>query len=104
MSLLRRRMMMATMKNEIADDNLIDMEAYSSVTSGQYHQMISVDISKTYYTYEIHFFACYNSFGANLGIGTIDDYGKVTFKDGTVKINIAINAGRNPYFGLTQRS
>ncbi len=104
MSLLRRRMMMETMKNEIADDNLIDMEAYSSVTSGQYHQKINVDNSKTYYIYEIYYFVCYNKFGANLGQGTIDDYGKVTFKDGTVEINIVINSGRNPYFGLTQRS
>lgn len=102
--LMRRRIMMEAMKNEIIDDNLINMEAYSSVMSGNYQQMITVDTKKTYYAYEIYYFVCFNSFNANLGTGTIDDYGKVTFKDNTAKINIVIRAGKNPYFGLTQRS
>lgn len=103
MSLLRRRMMMMQEWKE-ADDNLIDMDAYKSISSGYFRQYIKVDTTKTYYMYEVNYANCYNSYDANLGLVSKDEYGKVTFKDKTVKIMVTISIGKNPYFGLTQRS
>lgn len=89
---------------EKEDDNLIDMEAYSSVTSGTYSQVIEVDITKTYYAYDDNYINCFSKWGANIGMVEKDEYGKVTFKDGTIKVNVVISIGKNPYFGFTKRS
>lgn len=102
MSLMQRRMMMKQI--QIADDNLIDMDAYNSTASGNFTQYIGVDATKTYYMYKVDYANCYNSFGANLGLVSKGEHGKVTFKDKTVKIMVTISIGKNPYFGLTQRS
>lgn len=102
MSLLRRRMMMQEW--EEVDDNLIDMDAYKSISSGDFRQYIKVDTTKTYYMYDVKYANCYDSFDANRGIANVDEHGKVTFKDKTVKILVVISIGKNPYFGLTKRS
>lgn len=102
MSLLRRRMMMQEW--EEVDDNLIDMDAYKSISSGVFRQYIKVDTTKTYYMYDVKYANCYNSYDANLGVANTDEHGKVTFKDKTVKIMVVIPIGENPYFGLTKRS
>lgn len=102
MSLLRRRMMMQEW--EEVDDNLIDMDAYKSISSGDFGQYIKVDTTKTYYMYDVKYANCYNSYDANLGVANTDEHGKVTFKDKTVKIMVVIPIGKNPYFGLTKRS
>lgn len=88
---------------QIEDDNLIDMDAYNSKTSGEYSQTIIVDTTKTYYMYEERYANCYNKWGSNIGMIEKDEYGKVTFKDNTVKIIIVISIGMNPYFGPTKR-
>ena len=87
-----------------ADDNLIDMEKYNNKVSGDYNQNFDVDLSKTYYMYEYHYFNCISKWGANVGMGNTDEDGKVNFVDGTVKIYAYFSPGRNPYFGLTKRS
>lgn len=102
MSLLRRRMMMQEWKE--ADDNLIDMDAYKSISSGYFRQHITVDTTKTYYMYGVNYANCYDSFDSNLGLANVDEHGKVTFKNRTVKIMVVISIGKNPYFGLTKRS
>lgn len=89
---------------EEVDDNLIDMDAYKSISSGDFRQYIKVDTTKTYYMYDVKYANCYNSYSANLGLANADEHGKVTFKDKTVKILVVIPIGKNPYFGLTKRS
>lgn len=89
--------------NQILDDNLINMDKYNSTASGNFFQSFSVDASQTYYMYEYAYFNCLNKFGANIGMGSTDEDGKVNFINGTVKIVAYFPVGRNPYFGLTKR-
>ena len=86
------------------DDNLINMEAYNAVETGNYTQTFDVDSSKTYYMYEYFYFNCFSKWGSNIGMGNTDEDGKVNFVDGTAKILAYFPSGMNPYFGFTKRS
>ena len=97
----RRRTMLTSAVTE-KDDNLIDLNAYSE-SANTYVQDITVDSTKTYYTYDISYIVCYNKFGGNMGLATIASDGTVTLKADTIKAKVNIAKNKNPYFGLTRR-